>query len=58
MKYIAPSEEMFFDKVNSYIHSEESLKLIRKAYDYAYKKHEGQFRKSGEPYFVHINSVA
>ena len=41
MKYIAPSEEMFFDKVNSYIHSEESLKLIRKAYDYAYKKHEG-----------------
>ena len=58
MKYIAPTEEMFFEKVESYIHNEDSLKLIRKAYDYAYKKHEGQFRKSGEPYFVHIISVA
>jgi guanosine-3',5'-bis(diphosphate) 3'-pyrophosphohydrolase len=32
---------------------EEDVKVIRDAYDYAYKAHEGQFRKSGEPYIIH-----
>ena len=32
--------------------------LIRKAYDFAKEKHEGQFRKSGEPYFAHPAEVA
>ncbi|MEO2068194.1 MAG: bifunctional (p)ppGpp synthetase/guanosine-3',5'-bis(diphosphate) 3'-pyrophosphohydrolase [Desulfurobacteriaceae bacterium] len=31
---------------------------IRKAYEYAKKKHEGQFRKSGEPFFSHPAEVA
>ncbi|MBQ5755801.1 MAG: hypothetical protein IIV88_00935, partial [Erysipelotrichaceae bacterium] len=51
------TEQQFFDQVKSYIKSEESLTLIRKAYDYAHEKHEGQFRRSGDPYFTHVLSV-
>jgi GTP pyrophosphokinase/guanosine-3',5'-bis(diphosphate) 3'-pyrophosphohydrolase len=32
--------------------------LIRKAYSYGQRMHEGQFRKSGEPYFTHPVAVA
>lgn len=32
--------------------------LIRRAYGYAERAHEGQKRKSGDPYFVHPASVA
>ncbi len=32
--------------------------LIHKAYDYGRKMHEGQSRKSGEPYFTHPVAVA
>ena len=32
--------------------------FIKKAYNYAKKAHEGQFRESGEPYFVHPEHVA
>lgn len=32
--------------------------LIRKAYSYGLKMHEGQFRHSGEPYFSHPVAVA
>lgn len=32
--------------------------LIRQAYAYGLKMHEGQFRKSGEPYFTHPVAVA
>ena len=34
------------------------LQLLRKAYDYAEKAHQGQKRKSGDPYFIHPASVA
>ena len=34
------------------------VKLIEKAYNYAVKKHENQFRKSGEPYIIHPIAVA
>ncbi|WP_407494186.1 RelA/SpoT family protein [Pseudooceanicola sp. MF1-13] len=33
-------------------------KLIRDAYDFGREMHEGQFRKSGEPYFSHPIEVA
>lgn len=42
----------------TYISHQESINLITKAYYYAEKKHEGQFRKSGEPYVIHVNEVA
>ncbi len=32
--------------------------LVRKAYDFAREAHEGQLRKSGDPYFVHCVGVA
>ncbi|WP_137111567.1 bifunctional (p)ppGpp synthetase/guanosine-3',5'-bis(diphosphate) 3'-pyrophosphohydrolase [Rhodobacter sp. SY28-1] len=32
--------------------------LIRRAYAYGFKMHEGQMRKSGEPYFTHPVAVA
>ena len=41
-----------------YIHSEESTKKIIHAYEVAKKLHEGQFRKSGEPYIMHPLNVA
>ena len=34
------------------------LKLIRRAYDFAKKKHGDQLRKSGEPYIIHPVQVA
>ncbi len=32
--------------------------LIQRAYDFSYRAHHGQLRKSGDPYFVHPASVA
>lgn len=32
--------------------------IVTRAYEYAKKAHEGQFRASGEPYFVHPEHVA
>ncbi len=34
-------------------HPEANLALVEKAYSFAEKAHEGQMRKSGEPYFIH-----
>lgn len=38
--------------------AEENKKLIQKAYDFALRAHEGQLRKSGEPYFNHVFETA
>ncbi len=35
-----------------------NLELIKKAYNFALSKHEGQLRKSGEPYIIHPMQVA
>jgi len=32
--------------------------IIKRAYDYSFRAHNGQTRKSGDPYFVHPASVA
>ncbi len=42
---------------SEYIHNPEDLQLIEKAYRFAEKKHEGQFRKSGDPYISHCIGV-
>ena len=39
-------------------HKADDLDIVEKAYRYAMKKHEGQTRKSGEPYFTHPAQVA
>jgi len=38
--------------------SEDSLKTVEKAYEFAKKAHEGQFRESGAPYIEHPLEVA
>ncbi|MBQ3253064.1 MAG: bifunctional (p)ppGpp synthetase/guanosine-3',5'-bis(diphosphate) 3'-pyrophosphohydrolase [Acholeplasmatales bacterium] len=46
------------DLVSTYIRKEESISLITRAYDRAYNLHNGQTRKSGEPYIIHPLNVA
>jgi len=45
------------DRVSAY-HPDPDLDLIKKAYVYSAKVHQGQIRKSGEPYLVHPLEVA
>src|SRR5713101_8007864 len=45
------------EKVSAY-HADADLDLIKKAYVYSAKVHQGQIRKSGEPYLVHPLEVA
>ncbi len=39
-------------------HSNEDIELLEKAYKFAKKLHDGQFRVSGEPYIIHPCEVA
>ena len=39
-------------------HPDADVEMVRKAYYFAEKAHEGQMRKSGEPYFYHPLTVA
>ena len=50
--------EDVLEKIKVYIKDEKELENIKKAYMLAEEKHEGQFRKSGEPYIVHPLNVA
>src|SRR5271169_3470925 len=49
--------EHLIDRVRAYQPSVDS-ELIQKAYDYSFRMHAGQTRKSGQPYIVHPVSVA
>ncbi len=49
--------EDVLDEVHQYIRAPESIALITAAYEFADEKHSGQYRKSGEPYIVHILHV-
>lgn len=46
------------NNVGTYIHKEKDLNKIKEAYELAFKKHNGQFRRSGEPYISHPLNVA
>ncbi len=46
------------EKVRNYIEDEEQIKVIENAYQFAYEKHNGQYRKSGEAYISHPLNVA
>ena len=55
------TEHTFEDVENlftTYIHNKDDLDLIRRSFKYASEKHEGQFRKSGQPYIIHAIEVA
>ena len=45
------------DKVRTYLPSSD-LDLVKKAYVFAHQKHDGQTRRSGEPYIIHPLAVA
>jgi GTP diphosphokinase / guanosine-3',5'-bis(diphosphate) 3'-diphosphatase len=45
------------DRISGY-HPDPDLDLIKKAYVYSAKVHQGQIRKTGEPYLVHPLEVA
>lgn len=51
-----PKVEDIFDLVQNL--KKEDKDLIRKAFEFAEKAHEGQLRKSGEPYFYHVYATA
>jgi guanosine-3',5'-bis(diphosphate) 3'-pyrophosphohydrolase len=53
-----PSFSKLETSLKTYIKNKEHLDLIQDAYNFALKKHEGQFRKSGDPYMVHPVDVA
>jgi len=38
--------------------NEKEHELVSRAYEFAKKAHEGQLRKSGEPYFMHVFETA
>ncbi len=46
-----------FEQINTYIHKQSDLDLIKKAYEFASLKHQNQFRKSGEAYIIHPLAV-
>ena len=47
-----------YEKVNTYITDEKELKLLSSAYLFAYEKHFGQKRLTGEDYITHPLNVA
>ena len=45
------------EKIKKYA-NDVDVSLVEKAYYFGKKAHDGQFRKSGEPYFIHPVAVA
>lgn len=58
-EYVTPEElyQELISRVKKY-HPSDDISMIAKAYNIAEKAHEGQFRKSGEPYIIHPLNVA
>ena len=44
-------------QIKSY-HPSSDFRMVRKAYEVAKEAHKNQFRKSGEPFFIHPLNVA
>ncbi len=49
--------EKLLEKAKAYL-SDTEVAFIERAYEFSKKSHEGQFRKSGEPYIIHPVQVA
>ena len=52
-----PRLQQILNNVKSY-HPEADLELIKRAYEHAAQAHEGQTRKSGDPYVTHPLNTA
>ena len=55
--YEAMPLDQMLNRIQKY-HPGDGYKIVEKAWKFAEKAHEGQFRKSGEPYFTHPSLVA
>ena len=55
-KKVVTFDEMM-QEVKKYIKKDENIDLITRAYLFAEKNHDGQYRKSGEPYIIHAIQV-
>ncbi|MNR82461.1 GTP pyrophosphokinase [compost metagenome] len=53
----AVATESLVSTISKYMTPEE-VNLVERAYDFAHQMHEGQFRKSEEPYIIHPYEVA
>src|ERR1700722_19840865 len=51
-------ENRLFETLERQNRSPEDIAFVRRAYDFAYKAHDGQYRKSEEPYIIHPIEVA
>ncbi|NLC96453.1 MAG: bifunctional (p)ppGpp synthetase/guanosine-3',5'-bis(diphosphate) 3'-pyrophosphohydrolase [Erysipelotrichaceae bacterium] len=49
--------EDVLNEAKQYLNKPENLSLIEKALNYANEHHAGQFRRSGEPYIIHLWNV-
>ena len=49
--------EDVMNEAKAYLKNPENLAMIQKALNYAYEHHANQFRRSGEPYIVHLWNV-
>jgi len=49
--------DQLLDRVKSY-HADADLGVVRKAYEFSARAHQGQLRRSGEPYLQHPIAVA
>lgn len=58
VKTINITIDELIEKFKKYNNNEKDIELIRKAYDYAEKKHFGQKRISGDDYILHPLNVA
>ncbi len=60
IKEFTSPDELYQELIGSIrkYHPSADISLVEKAYRVAYDSHEGQMRKSGEPYIIHPLSVA
>ncbi|MDU3295620.1 MAG: hypothetical protein E7E29_28380, partial [Pseudomonas aeruginosa] len=52
-----PGIDAFADRLSSYL-GPDQVNLVRRAYYYAEQAHDGQRRRSGEPYVTHPLAVS
>ncbi len=58
MKVVLDLKQQLEVEMRKYIQNQETIDFVLRACDYAILHHEGQFRKSGEPYIIHPINVA
>lgn len=58
MKVVLDLKQQLEKEMRKYIKNQDTIDFVLRACDYAILHHEGQFRKSGEPYIIHPINVA